>query len=186
MIMRNVVMTLLCLAFALTAAPVHSDPAQVIARPDQGDSIVIPPKSTLRFRAFDKEGTAKFDGKLLLSGTYYYGSNAIDDGEGFEPALYFIPDKATKARLPIFKERGMPGEIYLSNPRAFVTAVIPKESLATFGKSRARYLSGKADIWVDQFEAGIECDAPFFDARFMSVAHAPLKVALADPPDTGC
>ncbi len=146
----------------------------------------MPPGNVLRFRAFDKEGTAEFDGAVLLSGTYYYGDNQFNDGGDIDLTLYFVPDRSTAARLPHFKERGAPTAIYLSNAEAFAKSAIPKEKLARLNKKGTQYVSGKIDIWVDRFEAGIECDAPFFNARFQSVAGPPLRVALADLPDIGC
>lgn len=180
---------LFAVAFAMVfgiAASAIPSPAQIITRADRADSIVIPAGSTLRFQQFDRDGTAKFAGSAVLSGTYYYGANAMEDGTAGEPTVYFVPDETTKARLPYFRERGAPAEIYISNPKAFVKAAIPRQRVAGFVANRTKYLSGKIDIRVDQFEAGIECDAPFFNARFAALAHPPLKVALADLPDAGC
>jgi hypothetical protein len=168
------------LAGLLLASPALADAAKIIARADKADSIVVPADSTLRFRAFDTEGTAKFDGAIELSGTYYYGDTQLDDGTT-ETTLYLMPDAATKARLPHFKTRGLPDSIFLSNGAAFAKAVIAKGSI-----KKGKVVSGKIDIMADRFEAGIECDAPFFNARFLSVAHPPLRVANTDMPDVGC
>jgi hypothetical protein len=171
----------------LLIGPALSAAMTVIPRPDKGDTILVPAESTLHFHAFDQDGTAKFDGPIEMSGTYYYGANAIDDGQAPEMTLYFMPDKATAAHLPRFKTRGQPDEIYLSNAEAFTREVIPRDQLMRVSKSRsAKYISGHIDIWVDRFEAGIECDAPFFNAHFLSVAHKSMMLAMADLPDVGC
>jgi hypothetical protein len=150
------------------------------SRADKADSIVLPDNSTLRFRAFDTEGTAKFDGAVELSGTYYYGDTELDD-DTKETALYLKPDAVTKARLPHFKTRGFPDFIYLSNSAAFAKAVIAKASI-----KKGKVVSGKIDIMADRAEAGIQCDTPYFNARFVSVAHPPMRVANTDMPDVDC
>jgi hypothetical protein len=39
---------------------------------------------------------------------------------------------------------------------------------------------------ADRIEDGVECDAPFVNARFLSLAIPPLRVAMADMPHAGC
>jgi hypothetical protein len=159
---------------------------RIIQMPADVDTLIVPANSILRFRSVTTDHTAIFDGPVELSGTYYYGDNVYNDGAGINPALYFVPDKASLARLPRFGHRGQPSEIYLKNQNDFVKAVIaPADAKAALRKG-GKYASGKADIWVDHFQAGIECDAPNFTAHFLSVAHPPLRVALAATPDVGC
>jgi hypothetical protein len=159
----------------------------VIAMPEGVDTVIMPASSRLHFRAVTKDHTVIFDGPVELTGNYYFGDNVYDDGgDSVEPTLYFLPDKASLARLPRFGSRGQPTEVYLNNPKDFAKAVIsPADAKAALRKG-GKYASGKADIWVDHFQAGIECDAPNFSANFLSVAHPPLRVALAAQPDVGC
>lgn len=179
---------LFCAAMASAVSPVPalSGAETTITIKENGDAIILPPGSPLHFRAFGAEHAVEFAGPIELTGTYYYGDNQHNDTNTPDLSLYFVPDKASLARMPHFKLRGQPGDIYLTNPEAFLDAVIPKADRAAVRKKGAKYLSGKVDIWVDQFEAGIECDAPYFNARFLRVAHAPLRVALANMPDEGC
>ncbi|HEY5337229.1 MAG TPA: hypothetical protein VIJ85_03425 [Rhizomicrobium sp.] len=160
--------------------------SQTIALPDKSDTIIMPSGSPLHFHAFNTENGATFDGPVMISGTYYYGNNPIDDGEPLERALYFMPDKASAARLPRFGDHGQPTSIFVENSTAFAKAVIPATTLAQFKRNSAKYVSGEADIWVDHFEVSIECDTPSFTAHFLSVAHPPQRLAMADMPDTGC
>jgi hypothetical protein len=154
--------------------------------PDKADTIVMPAQSSLHFHAFTTENGATFDGPVELTGTYYYGAAVIDDGGTGEHSLYFRLDKTSLARLPHFQTRGQPNEIFVTNADAFAKAVIPADQRATALRKGGKYATGKADIWVDKFEAGIECDAPYFNAYFLSVDRPPLRVALADMPDMGC
>ena len=50
----------------------------------------------------------------------------------------------------------------------------------------AKYLTGKIQLVVDKFQFGIECDAPYFNARFVSIVRPSVKLAANDIPDTGC
>ena len=174
---------ILFFAFLLVGAPAFAASLRV---PHSSDTLNIPAASMLRFRAFDQDGTAKFDGPIKLSGAWYYGGNPIDDGTANDSSLYFVPDRESAARLPSFKERGQPSAVYITNASAFLKGIVPESARAALARTPGKYLSGKIDIWVDEFEAGIECDAPFFNARFLRVAEPPLRVALADLPDVGC
>jgi hypothetical protein len=153
---------------------------------DNADTILIPDHSSLHFRAFGPENAVEFDGPIELTGTWYFGDNPYNDTNTPDLSLYFVPDKASLARLPRFATRGQPGDIFLTNPAAFLDAVVSREDRAKVQKKGAKYLSGKIDIWVDKFEAGIECDAPYFNARFLRVAKPPLRMALTGMPDEGC
>jgi hypothetical protein len=177
--------TSIFIGLVVFASPAFSDPAKIIPRPDKADSVIIPAGSALRFRAFDQEGTAKFDGAIELSGTYYYGDNALDDGTT-ERTLNLFPDAATKARIPHFKDRGLPDAIWLEGADAFASAVISKDQLAALHRKGAKNVAGHIDIMVDKFEMGIECDAPTISAHFLSVVQRPMRVASKDQPDTGC
>ncbi|HUB86069.1 MAG TPA: hypothetical protein VL971_10275 [Rhizomicrobium sp.] len=146
--------------------------------------LYVPANSPLHFRDFGDESAAEFDGAVELSGTWYFGGTPDDPDAG--PALEFVPDSASLARLPRYKTRGQPGDIFITNPGDFVHAVLSPADQAKADKKGAKYLSGKIDIWVDQFEAGVECDAPFFNAHFLRVARPPMRVALKDMPDEGC
>jgi hypothetical protein len=146
--------------------------------------LYVPANSPLHFRAFGDESAAEFDGAVELSGTWYFGANPNDPDSG--PSLEFVPDSASLARLPRYKMRGQPGDIFITNPGDFVHAVLAPADQAKADKKGAKYLSGKIDIWVDKFEAGVECDAPFFNAHFLRVAKPPLRVALTGMPDEGC
>jgi len=156
-----------------------------IARPtpDNADTIMYSEKSPLRFKAFGTNNSANFVGVIELSGTYYYGRNTLDDGS-VATTLYFLPDRATALRLPKFKVRGQPESIYLSNEARFAREVIPAYERA--GLKKGKFLSGHADVLVDRFQAGIECDAPYFNAHFLRVAHSPVTVAMASLPEIGC
>jgi hypothetical protein len=167
---------------ALLTAQTAGAAATHVALPSIQESIVIPDGSTLAFKSFDKAAiTVHFAGQVQLSGTYYFGNNVYEDASSGQ-AAYFKPDPASMARLPYFKERGRPDDIFLSNPAAFQRAVVRH---GTVPRKSTPYATGHITIIVDRFEASIECDAPSFPARFVSVVK-PAPVRMAATPDTGC
>lgn len=161
---------------------VQSGAATHVALPSIQESIVIPDGSSLAFRSFDKDNIAvHFSGRIELSGIYFYGDNVFDSPDNGK-AVYFKPDRASMARLPYFIQRGRPDDIFLSNPAAFARAVVPHGMTM---RKAAPYATGHITIIVDRFEASIECDAPNYTARFVSVVK-PAPVRFAAIPDIGC
>lgn len=75
--------------------------------------------------------------------------------------------------------------IVITNGAAFARAVLTKSQRSRLTRKGATYASGNATIVVDRFEASIECDAPNFTARFVSVVR-PDRIALTAAPDIGC
>jgi len=110
--LRVLLATVLLLAQPAFAAPVS------VPLPDKADIVIVPDGSGLKFRKFDDMSQAVFTGQLTLSGTYYYGPNAIDDGTN-SLTLYFRPDKPSAARMPYLKSRGKPEDMVLTNDAAF-------------------------------------------------------------------
>ncbi|HWD49069.1 MAG TPA: hypothetical protein VG309_04045 [Rhizomicrobium sp.] len=177
--MRSVFAAIVAVVFAAKALAGNI----ALPMPDNADTILYSEKSPLHFKSFGTDNTVNFVGVLELRGTYYYGRNTLDDGS-VATVLYFLPDRATAARLPEFKVRGRPESIYLSNEAGFAREVIP--AYERTGLKKDKFISGHADVLVDRFQAGIECDAPYFNAHFLRVAHSPVTLAMANLPDIGC
>ncbi len=170
------------LAALLAVSSAGAAPTRV-ALPGFDESVVIPDGSPLAFQSFDKDSiTVRFTGSIRLSGTYYYGSNVYEDATS-DKAVYFKPNRASLERLPSFRQHGRPDDIFVTNPEAFRRAVV--QSGDPPPRKSAPYATGHITIVVDRFEASIECDAPNFSARFVSVVK-PAPVRFAAMPDTGC
>jgi hypothetical protein len=169
--MTRTFFTLMVAAVALCAATAFSAQDKVVNR-HGGDPLIVPAASGLHYKSTDGDGTSKFDGRIMLSGTYYYDAGADADGA----TLQLIPDRETWARLPRFKEHGTPASLYMSEAKAFAKA-------SGITKRTAR---GKTQIWADRFEAGIECDVPFFNARFVALVQPLQKFAAKDQDEEGC
>jgi hypothetical protein len=159
---------------AVAAVPAARSADSIVVDRHGGDPLIVPVASGLIYKSTDKDGTSKFDGKVLLSGTYYYEAGDDPDSTSLEIAL----DRATMKRLPHYKDHGAPDTVFLSNATGFAVAM----KLAK-GTKTSR---GKTQIWADQFETGIECDVANFSARFVSLAKPAQKFAAADLEEEGC
>jgi len=172
---------------AVLAVTLSSAAADKVVPLFADEAVIVPEGSPLTFQALGEHDTAYFSGKVLLTGTYYYGDGYFNDGPDIELEMYFYPDAESWVKLPRLKTRGQPKMIFLQNAAPFVKAVIAPKTLARLKKDKkAGYASGKAAIWVDHFVAGIECDGPSFGAHFVSLDQRPLAVTMREVPSTSC
>jgi len=177
---------------ALSATPAP----QGIPFPNTRDSVVIPVGTSIRYfgiRNREGEPVAIFQGRLMLAGTYYYGDNEFNDSGDekpsdyrFDPEAYIIPDADTVARLPHFAIRNRrPYTILINNPNAFAKAVLSRTAQRRVRCRNCGVASGHIAIWVDQFSAGIVCDAPDYEVRFLSIYMA-AHSAMMPKPNRAC
>ena len=80
---------------ALLALPAVAASAPRTIPFDSVDSLVVPADSPIKYSGIEtKSGTkvASFRGRFLLTGTYYYGDNDLNDSGNDHPAEYvFLP-----------------------------------------------------------------------------------------------
>jgi hypothetical protein len=152
-----------------------------IIRSDSGDELVVPPDSPARFSAFEQYEVADFTGQFVLTGTYRYGyltKNPADDATYGELDLYFVPDRKFAATLPYWRRRGKVSEVHFKNDKAFVKAVISNDVVMKLRRKKIFSTSGRASIWVENYQAWLECDSPNYAVRFISL-HNPQAVRLS-------
>lgn len=192
--MRKYSVLIFLLAFlGLPAVAASPDPKTVPF--GNSDRLIVPTDSPVRFSGFDSKQppmTAAFEGRFLLTGTYYYGDNDFNDSGDDDPSLYaflpqayIIPDDDVATRLPRFAIRNRRQTIFISNPSAFAGAVVSK---ALARRVRCRHcgdVTGHIAIWVDRFTAGIECDNSVYEVRFLSI-YKPARLALVPRPSRSC
>ena len=179
------------LIFLSLPATAASPESQSIPYPNTNDSVLVPVDSPVHYSGIKtKNGDiVTFQGRFLLTGTYYYGDNDFNDSGDehpsryvFEPRAYVIPDDDVAARLPHFLIRSGRQPIFIDNPNAFATAVIPKTKARRVRCRGCGDATGHIAIWADQFGAGIDCDKPTYTARFLSVYKlAPLVLGPKPP-----
>jgi hypothetical protein len=141
------------------------------------DTLVIPAASPLKFKSFDKgEITASFAGRLVLSGTYHYGTD-----------LYLELDPQSRALLPYWKNRPGDGTVSINNEADFVRAVIPAATIKRFHAANDQgSVTGHVSIVADTYQAMIVCDAPDYSVRFVSLATTNVAALSGDPAQHGC
>src|SRR5438093_11520620 len=92
--------------------------------------------------------------------------------------LTFDPDLSYVTKLPFWREFQPPTHLKISNPTAFVRAVVSREATAKLRRKEAFSITGRAKILVDDYNAWLECDAAHYSVRFVAVVQ-PRPVRLA-------
>ncbi len=178
------VIALISLGLSVAAPAAEGDAVLPLA--SGVDAIVVPQDGPLVFERFVDRDTARFRGRFLLAGTWYYGDRGMADDPVATLELNFVPDAAVAKHLPHWRDRGGPSRILITNGAAFAGDAVGKETIAALVKHRERKVSGRAAIWVDRFEATIQCDTPLYSARFLAVAHTGLAQTGKAEQDFGC
>lgn len=154
---------------------------RVIPHPDYPQHrLTIPHDSPVRFRGWDKDGVAVFDGRFVLSGSWSYGC-AFDCGDPPDDAFYQFelrPDPAIAGRLPRWDSSGDMSVIITREDR-LIRAVVAPALQAALRADQVPYVMGQVAIQVDDFRTGFSCDSPYFSARFVAIAK-PRKLARAN------
>jgi hypothetical protein len=181
---RTALLLLLFLgASAFAASP--GDPIPFIG--DQGrpvDSIIIPLRSPVRFTGWLKDHVARFEGRFVLEGTYYYGDGAYNDGPEFLGEARIVPDR--NARFPLLMKRNGPRTIGIDNPDVFAEAVIPASVLQRVRRKGGGYASGHVAIRAEGFTVAIVCDSPSYGTHFASVYRPSGTHIENTKPHSGC
>jgi hypothetical protein len=150
--------------------------------PFDREAIIIPAGSPLQLASFprDFESNAVFRGRFTLSGNYEV------EGYGADAYATIWPDKASLAQMPYWRERGGPEEMYLTNGWAFARAVVSPGELQRLKSGKLKSVHGRVTIIADDYRTRIECDAPHFSARFVSVAKRPTQIASLKESEGDC
>ena len=175
----------LLLLLLLGAPAFGASPGPVPFNDAQGrsiDSITIPLRSPVRFTGWLKGNVARFEGRFVLEGTYYYGDSA--SGPEFVGEAHIVPDR--NARFPQFVKRSGPRTIGIDNPEVFAEAVIPAGVLQGVQRKGGGYASGHVAIRAEGFTVGIVCDKPSYGTHFASV-YRPSGAHIENAqPHSGC
>jgi hypothetical protein len=155
---------------------------------DEAEALVIPADSPVQFERFDKNGVAHFRGLFELRGSFVYGC-AIDCEERPKDRFYrmdFTYDRGILDRLPRWRVRGSVPSIVITNERAFVRGVASARQYAGLQSGKIADIRGRADILVDHFAIGIDCDGPSLSARFVRLLDPPRLAADLPDGNPGC
>ena len=173
--MLRFVSLIVAVLFLVQSSDVTVASDKVIAIP-KGPDLIIPAASPLTIKSAGPYTDAEFDGKVVVSGTYYYGRDKQYPNGEFD--LTFVPSSEAYAVLPYFKGYRHLEEIVISNRDDFIRTVIPQDKLAALRKKHWCYVTGKIVIWADHFSVSVECDSPNDAMRFLSIYRAePVQIA---------
>jgi len=178
-------MTLLLLLIVGVPALAAAPPKPVPFNDAQGrtiDSIIIPLGSPVRFTGWLKDNVARFEGRFVLEGTYYYGDSA--SGPEFVPQAHIVPDR--NARYPLLMKRNAPRAIAIDNPEIFAAEVIPAGVRQTVRRKGGGYASGHVAIRAEGFTVELACDNPVYGTHFASVYRPSGAHIESSQPHTGC
>ncbi len=166
-------------ALAQGAGKPQAAPASAIAAALKED-IILPTASPLRLASVvrDPYGTAKFTGRVEISGTYeveFYDN---------EISASFWPDETSRKLLPHWDDRGETEQLYISNSSDFAKSVLSEQELTKLKSGRLPLIRGQASIVADEYEASKgDCDSISYSAHFVSVLK---NIELAgDPGEAG-
>jgi hypothetical protein len=173
-------------AMFLASAAVSATAADKVIPAADGEALIVPRDSPVRFQRFDKYGGAHFSGRFVLSGSFTYGCTYDCDGPLTEDnlALHFVPDPELVKRLPHWRQHTNDMRIYIDRAAPFGQAVAVQR--AAILKGDLGEVTGRASIVVDEFTMTLECDSASFTARFVKFEEpaALQEVRLAG--DYGC
>jgi hypothetical protein len=173
------------LAMLLAAA---TPTQKIIPRPTGGPALINPAESPIEFQGFDKEGTARFHGRFVLSGYFTYGCEFDCQGASItEQDLVFriMPDPDLAKRLPRWTNSGDLA-IDIRQMEKMKSRIATKEQVRALLSGSIVDVHGHIAILVDDFVADFGCDySPNYSARFVAVA-APPKPAEAQSTPGGC
>jgi hypothetical protein len=146
------------------------------------DSIIIPLNSPVRFTGWLEGNVARFEGRFVLEGTYYYGDAA--HGPEFSGEAHIVPDR--NARFPLLVKRNGLRTITIDNPEIFAEAVIPAGVLKSVRRKGGGYASGHVAIRAEGFTIGIVCDRPSYGTHFASIYRPAGAHVESSQPHSGC
>ena len=161
-------------AAQLIASPQRAPLAAIEAASKEG--LTLQGTSPLRLASVveDEGRTAKFTGRVEISGTYEI--EVHDD----QISATLWPDERSRALLPYWDGREEVLQLYISNSTEFAKAVLSAEELTKLWSGRLALIRGQASIVADDYEASlIDCDGTSYEARFVSVMK---NVELAGDP----
>ncbi|MBX3653478.1 MAG: hypothetical protein KF686_04785 [Ramlibacter sp.] len=144
-------------------------------------ALVNPQPSVLRpTEVQEKNGLlAKFAGQVRVEGTLYVEWF----GEKTKSAEYkLIPSAASSKRLPHFKGYRVTWIEPFDGPGALKSAVDEVTYKRVLGRNLAFNVTGS--WWIEGYEVGVECDAPFAFARVRAATIPDPSVAFVERPET--
>ena len=178
---------LLPLLLALTAWPVGAQPAEYPLPDVEGEALVVPASSPVKYIGRE-DSMSRFSGGFVLTGTLYYAC-FIDCEPTIEPdelQLFIVPDPSLAARLPHWKIRSGPIRIIVENDEDLAKAVITNAERRALLARKRQDVRKRVSLNVDDYRLSIDCDSATHWVRYVSLAK-PARIAKGGGKiDGGC
>lgn len=162
---------------------------RVVPYPLGGPALIIPAKTPVKFVGFTKDGSARFKGRFLLSGTFVYHCEVECEAGMKEADLSFgiMPDQDVASRLPHWQDRGDGLVVDISPIEALRGKIAPRKQIDDLLAGKISDIRGHISVVVDDYSADYGCDySPYYSAHFISVAKPPQLAQNEAEPNFGC
>lgn len=161
--------------------------ARLIPVGKYGEAVVMPAGSPVRLQRIDHDDRVLFNGRLVIQGTWVIDCEWCEPGQkDNELHLSIVPDSATVARLPRWKNHSNDIRIDLTNADRFIRSVSTPDERKRLLAGTLTDIRGHAAIVVDHYEAALECDAASYSARLVEVAQTARRANLPTDGAYGC
>ena len=142
----------------------------------------------MKLRRFADHGTARFDGRFLLTGKFTYGCAVDCEGPAKDAFFRFDiePDASLARRLPHYPNHKQDILITVTSDSALVRAMTSARERARLRSDLRSDVTGRIALLVDRLEISLECDSAHYSARFVSLPRTPKFAQLDFTGDYGC
>lgn len=164
-------------AIPLAALTASAAPAPtLIPYPEaEGEVLIVPADSPVKFRSWQEHGTAHFSGRFVLSGTFILQcSGSCDEDDSVE--LYIVPDSALVARLPHWKLHKSDMMIAVIRPSQVAKEITTPTQRRRLASGKIPDVRGRISIVAEDFSTLLICDSADYYVRFIAVSK-PAKIA---------
>jgi hypothetical protein len=163
--------------------------ARIIPRPGGGPALVIPAASPVKFKGFDENGVAPFNGKFTLTGRFVYDCPADCEPPMTEDdvELVIIPDPEIAEQLPHWQDRGTGMVIYVDGYETAKRQIATQRQVDELLAGKIPQVSGRLSMVADHYSADLGCDnSPYYSARFVAFAKPPRLALRQVDANYGC
>ncbi len=152
------------------------------------EALVIPATSPVHFERYGKDYEARFSGRFVVTGTFFYGCEMECDPPLQRDQVFaaIVPDPAVAATLPHWKIRNNDIRIFFINDEQLVNQIVTRPERAALLAGRIPDVRRHVAIIVDDFRAAIDCDSAYYSAHFVAMAKPVEETRAKLNGDYGC
>jgi hypothetical protein len=145
------------------------------------------------------QGTIEYEGRTAIRAKYRF---VFDEENGYEqnPHLFLKPDLASRSTLPyltrwvfdsansseMIERTDKAEEIWVTNVSEAAALLLGKRFAEEVLAGKHEKVSGEAEVVVEGFSAGYQCDNPSFGTRLVEVRREIVAPSASKRSATGC